>query len=134
MRLNKLTGSLAAAAMTLGVFGVAAARTGGVLGTQAVSLFGAATAAVEAPREVDLPPEQQLSLALNTSLGWIRAPRPCARSSSRRALARDVVKTLCLNDKLNQIRRRGALRKGSGRPPSERSQLEKTRTALATSS
>ncbi len=103
MRLNKLTGSLAAGAMTLGVFGVAAARTGGVLGARGASLFGAATAAVVAPREVNLSPEEQLALAhtyvsrMDQSTTTVRAQLEQARA------AKDVVKTLCLNDKLNQI-------------------------------
>jgi hypothetical protein len=102
MRLKKMTGLLVAGVMTLGVFSVAAARTGGALGPRA-SLFGAPTAAVEAPREVDLPPDQQLTLAkqylarMDQSTTTVRAALEQARA------ARDVVKTLCLNDKLNQI-------------------------------
>jgi hypothetical protein len=102
MRLIKMTGLLAATAMTLGVFGVAAARTGSVL-SSSTSVFGAPAAAVEAPREVDLPPEQQLSLAhgylakMDQGTTTVRAALEQARA------ARDVVKTLCLNDKLNQI-------------------------------
>ncbi len=102
MRLIKMTGLLVAGAMTLGVFSVAAARTGGVLSPKA-SIFGAPAAAIEAPREVDLPPEQQLALAkgyvarMDASIATVRAALEQARA------ARDVVKTLCLNDKLNQI-------------------------------
>jgi hypothetical protein len=102
MRLIKLSGLLAAGAMTLGVFGVAAARTGSVLSPRS-SLFGAPAAAIEAPREVDLPPEQQLSLAhsylskMDQGTTTVRAALEQARA------AKDVVKTLCLNDKLNQI-------------------------------
>jgi hypothetical protein len=102
MRLIKMTGLLVAGAMTLGVFGVAAARTGSALSPTA-GLFGAPSAAIEAPREVDLTPEQQLSLAkgyvarMDQSVLTVRAALEQARSS------RDVVKTLCLNDKLNQI-------------------------------
>ena len=102
MRLIKMTGLLVAGAMTLGVFGVAAARTGSVLRPNN-SLFGAPAAAIEAPREVDLPPEQQLSLAhgyiakMDQSTTTVRAALEQARE------AKDVVKTLCLNDKLNQI-------------------------------
>ncbi|HEX4336756.1 MAG TPA: hypothetical protein VH062_12640 [Polyangiaceae bacterium] len=102
MRLIKMTGLLVAGAMTLGVFSVAAARTGSVLSPTA-SLFGAPTAAIEAPREVDLPPEQQMTLAhgyisrMDQSVTTVRSALEQARA------ARDVVKTLCLNDKLNQI-------------------------------
>jgi hypothetical protein len=102
MRLNKLTGLIVAGALTLGVFSVAAARTGGVLGPKA-SLFGAPAAAIEAPREVDLPPEQQLSLA-HQYVGRMDQSTTTVRTSLEQArAARDVVKTLCLNDKLNQI-------------------------------
>jgi hypothetical protein len=102
MRLIKMTGLLAAGAMTLGVFGVAAARTGSALSPTA-NVFGAAAATIEAPREVDLPPEQQMTLAhgyitrMDQSVTTVRAALEQARA------ARDVVKTLCLNDKLNQI-------------------------------
>ena len=101
MRLIKLSGLLVAGAMTLSVFGVAAARTGSVFSPNA-SLFGA-PAAIEAPRVVDLPPEQQLSLAhgyitrMDQGTVTVRAALEQARA------AKDVVKTLCLNDKLNQI-------------------------------
>jgi hypothetical protein len=102
MRLIKMSGLLAAGAMTLGVFGVAAARTGSVLAPNN-SLFGAPAAAIEAPREVELPPEQQLSLA-HTYLGKMDQGATTVRAALEQArAARDVVKTLCLNDKLNQI-------------------------------
>ena len=102
MRLIKMSGLFVAGAMTLGVFGVAAARTGGVLSSGS-SIFGAPQATIQAPREVDLPPEQQLSLAhgyiskMEQSATTVRAALEQARA------AKDVVKTLCLNDKLNQI-------------------------------
>jgi len=106
MRFNKITGSLVAVAMTLSVFGVAAARTGSVLGAGPISrsLFGATQPpVVQAPREVDLPPEEQLRVAqgyvahMDQGKEGVRAQLEQARA------ARDVVKTLCLNDKLNQI-------------------------------
>jgi len=102
MRLNKLTGLIVAGALTLGVFGVAAARTGGVLGPKA-NLFGAPAAAIEAPREVDLPPEQQLSLSHQYISRMDQATTTVRTSLEQARAARDVVKTLCLNDKLNQI-------------------------------
>jgi hypothetical protein len=88
--------------MTLGVFGVAAARTGGTL-NPGVNLFGAATAAIEAPREVDLPPEQQLSLAHQYTSRMDQSTTTVRSALEQARAARDVVKTLCLNDKLNQI-------------------------------
>src|SRR5215831_11770382 len=102
MRLNKMTGLLVAGVMTLGVFSVAAARTGGVLGPRA-SLFGAPAAAIEAPREVDLPPEQQLSLAHGYISRMDQATTTVRAALEQARAAKDVVKTLCLNDKLNQI-------------------------------
>jgi len=108
MRLNKMTWSLLAGAMTLSVFGVAAARTSTVLDATRASLLArrllaATTADIQAPREVDLPPEQQTGLAkqyvlqMDQSTATVRAMLDQARA------ARDVVKSLCLNDKLNQI-------------------------------
>jgi hypothetical protein len=102
MRLKKLTGLIVAGALTLGVFGVAAARTGGVLGPKA-NLFGAPAAAIEAPREVDLPPEQQLSLSHQYISRMDQATTTVRTALEQARAARDVVKTLCLNDKLNQI-------------------------------
>lgn len=102
MRLTKLSGLLVASTMTLSVFGVAAARTGSVF-SSSTSLFGAPSAAIEAPREVDLPPEQQLSLA-HTYLARMDQGTVTVRGALEQARsAKDVVKTLCLNDKLNQI-------------------------------
>jgi hypothetical protein len=102
MRLTKMTGLLVAGAMTLGVFGVAAARTGGAFAPQA-TIFGAATAAIEAPREVDLPPEQQLALAHQYTTRMDQSTTTVRSALEQARAARDVVKTLCLNDKLNQI-------------------------------
>lgn len=109
MRLNKMTGSLLAGAMTLSVLSVAAARTGGVLGSTTAKLLGMPNGAlfgaveVKAEREVELPPEQQLAMSrqflarMDQNTTTVRAQLEQARA------ARDVVKSLCLNDKLNQI-------------------------------
>ena len=102
MRLIKMTGLLVAGTMTLGVFGVAAARTGSVL-SPSNSLFGAPAAAIEAPREVDLPPEQQLVLAHGYLAKMYQGTTTVRAALEQARAARDVVKTLCLNDKLNQI-------------------------------
>jgi hypothetical protein len=108
MRLNKITGSLTAGAITLSVFGVAAARTGGVLGAGPTglvgsNLFDAATADIQAPREVELPPEQQLNLSHQYILRMDQATTVVRSQLEAARAAHDVVKTLCLNDKLNQI-------------------------------
>jgi len=102
MRLTKMTGLLVAGVMTLGVFGVAAARTGSALSPH-VNLFGAPAAAIEAPREVDLPPEQQLSLSHQYTSRMDQSTTTVRGALEQARAARDVVKTLCLNDKLNQI-------------------------------
>jgi hypothetical protein len=96
MRFGKTTWSVGVAVLTLSVFGAAFAQTGGA-GQPPPA------ASVAAPREVDLPPQQQLALArqyvakMDQSAIGVRSMLEQARA------ARDVVKTLCLNDKLNQI-------------------------------
>ncbi len=112
MRLNKITWSLLAGTMTLGVWGVAAASTGNVLASTTAkllgmpngSLFGAAgSVQVKAEREVQIPPAEQLVMTrqylarMEQNATTVRAQLEQARA------ARDVVKSLCLNDKLNQI-------------------------------
>jgi hypothetical protein len=103
MRLNKITGSLLAAAMTLSVFGVAAARTGSLLGVPSANLFGAPAAEIQAPREVDLPPDQQLTLGRQYVLRMDQNTTTVRNLLEQARAARDVVKSLCLNDKQNQI-------------------------------
>jgi hypothetical protein len=109
MRLNKMTWSLLAGAMTLSVLSVAAARTGSVLASTTAKLLGMPNGAlfgaveVKSEREVELPPEQQLAMSrqfltrMEQNTTTVRAQLEHARA------ARDVVKALCLNDKLNQI-------------------------------
>jgi hypothetical protein len=96
MRLNKKRWPvLVGATMTLCVFGVAAAQTGDNTPPPAAN--------VQAPRDVDLPPEQQLALG-QQHLGTMTQGAATVRTQLEQArAARDVVKTLCLNDKLNQI-------------------------------
>jgi hypothetical protein len=97
MRFGKTTWSVGVVVLTLSVFGAAFAQTGGAGQTPPPA------ASVAAPREVDLPPQQQLALArqyvakMDQNAIAIRSMLEQARA------ARDVVKTLCLNDKLNQI-------------------------------
>lgn len=104
MRLNNITGSLLAGAMTLSVFGIATARTGPILGATATpQFFGATTADIQAPREVDLPAEQQLALGHQYVLRMDQNTATVRNMLEQARAARDVVKSLCLNDKLNQI-------------------------------
>jgi hypothetical protein len=102
MRLNKLTWSLLAGAMTLSVFGVAAARTGSLLGAPRHYLFAATSADIQAPRDIDVPQDQQLNLGRSSVMRMDQATTT-VRSMLEQARAADVVKSLCLNDKLNQI-------------------------------
>jgi hypothetical protein len=108
MRLNKMTWSLLAGAMTLSVFGVAAARTSAVLDATRASLLArrllaATTADIQAPREVDLPPEEQTSRAKQYVLQMDQSTTTVRTMLDQARAARDVVKSLCLNDKLNQV-------------------------------
>lgn len=103
MRLTKVAGSLVAATMTLSVFGVAAARTSGLLGSTPGNLFGAQSAVVQAPREVDLPPEQQVVLARQYVLRMDQASITIRALLEQARAAKDVVKALCLNDKKSQV-------------------------------
>jgi len=98
MRLTKTTWSVAVAAMTLGVLSAADAQTGST-GTAGP----APTAGVQAPREVDLPPEQQLAMARQYVTRMDQDAVGIRQQLEQARAARDVVKTLCLNDKLNQI-------------------------------
>jgi hypothetical protein len=111
MRLNKITGSLIAGAMTLGVISVAVARTGTVLGAATPRLFGQAAVAggatgsanVQSSREVEVPPAQQLAIAKQYLARMAQAQATCRTQLEQARSARDVVKALCLNDKLNQM-------------------------------
>jgi hypothetical protein len=107
MRFSKMTWSVVAGSMTLSVLSVAAASTsklfGGPTGLFSHGLFDAASADIQAPREVGLPPEQQLAIG-RQYIGQMDQATTTVRSQLEQArAARDVVKSLCLNDKLNQI-------------------------------
>ncbi|HVU05346.1 MAG TPA: hypothetical protein VHE30_26545 [Polyangiaceae bacterium] len=102
MRLNKFKWSLAAGALTLSVFGVAAARTGSLLGAPAMRLFGA-PADIQAPRELDIPQDQQLAIGHQISMRMDQAAMTVRGQLEAARAAKDVVKALCLNDKLSQI-------------------------------
>jgi len=109
MRLNKITGSLIAGAMTLGVISVAVARTGTILGAATPRLFGQAAVSgtpstnVQSAREVEVPPAQQLVMAKEILARMSQAATTVKAQLEQARAARDVVKALCLNDKLNQI-------------------------------
>jgi hypothetical protein len=111
MRLNKITGSLVAGAMTLSVIGVAVARTGGILGAPAPRLFAQAgagtgrapTANVQSAREVEVPPAQQLEIAKQYTARMSQVATTIKAQLEQARSAKDVVKALCLNDKLNQV-------------------------------
>lgn len=102
MRLKTLKWSIAAVTMTLSVLGVAAVGSKGLLGTPTQQLVGAA-ATVQTEREVDLSPEQQLVNA-KTFMTKMEQGSATVRTMLEQAqAARDVVKAMCLKDKLMQI-------------------------------
>lgn len=102
---KKTAWALVAGAISLSGLGVAAARTGGLSSLPLTrALLGAPpTADVRAGREVNVPLEQQVRVVdeatarMNQNSATVKAQLEQARA------ARDVVKVLCLNDKLNQI-------------------------------
>jgi hypothetical protein len=104
MRLKTLKWSLVAVGMTLSVLSVAAVGSSGLLGSPAKRLFAAAAAAsVQTEREVDLNPEQQLGMA-REFMGKMEKGATTVRTMLEQAqAARDVVKAMCLRDKLMQI-------------------------------
>lgn len=96
MRLRK-TGWSAAAAI-LGVVGVAAAQAGDT-GPAAPP----PSVDVSTPREVDMTPPQRLEQAESFLRFMDQSAATVRRQLEKARQDRDVVKTLCLNDKLNQI-------------------------------
>ena len=116
MRLKTIKIVLVAGPMTLCVLGAAAAQTGGSI------LRDPPAASVEASREVDVPPPQQLA-AGQQSLARMEQGAQTVRNALEQArAARDVVKTLCLSDKLNQLD--VAIRSGKERLLSLKSAVE----------
>jgi hypothetical protein len=89
--------SFAAAVAVLGALGIAAAQTEPAGGTPPP------TAAVTTPREVPLTPAQRLEEAGRFLQKMEQASTTVRRQLEQARAARDVVKVLCLNDKLNQI-------------------------------
>lgn len=104
MRLKTLKWSLVAVGMTLSVLSVAAVGSSGLLGSPAKRLFAAAAAAsVQTEREVDLSPEQQLLLAKDFMVKMEQGATTVRTMLEQAQAARDVVKAMCLRDKLAQI-------------------------------
>jgi len=102
MRLKSLNWSLAAVGMTLSVLSVAAVGSTGLLGSPARDLLAAA-ASVQTEREVDLSPEQQLQMARTFMLKMDQGSATVRTMLEQAQAARDVVKAMCLRDKLMQI-------------------------------
>jgi hypothetical protein len=125
MRTRRFGWGLALVALTSAIYGVADAQT-------ARSPSESGDAAVGMQRQVQLSPQDQLTQAdaflarMGVSGGSVRRMLEQARAQ------RDVVKTLCLNDKLNQIdvairsaqERRGALEQAVMRKDSDLSNHE----------
>jgi len=102
MRIKTLKWSLAAVTMTLSVLSVAAVGSKGLLGSPTLQLLSAA-ASVQTEREVDLSPGQQL-LRSKEIYNKIEQGSTTVRGMLEQAqAARDVVKAMCLKDKLMQI-------------------------------
>ena len=102
MRLKTLKWSLVAVTMTLSVLSVAAVGSKALLGAPARQLFGA-TATVQTEREVDLSPEQQLVNAKQFMTKMEQGSATVRTMLEQAQAARDVVKAMCLKDKLMQI-------------------------------
>jgi len=102
MRIKTLKWSLAAVTMTLSVLSVAAVGSKGLLGVPAQQLLGAA-ATVQTEREVDLSPEQQLHNAKQFMTKMEQGSVQVRTMLEQAQAARDVVKAMCLKDKLMQI-------------------------------
>ena len=126
MRLRK-TGWVAATSLVLiGGFGVAAAQT--------AEPPAPAPAETGAQRDVNLTPDQMLAEAERHLPEMERAATVVRRQLEQAREARDVVKVLCLNDKLNQIDvavrsardRLTSLRGAVGRKDQDRSKHEFT--------
>jgi len=102
MRLKTLKWSLVAVTMTLSVLSVAAVGSQGLLGAPVQQLLGAA-ATVQTEREVDLSPEQQLVNAKAFMTKMEQGSATVRTMLEQAQAARDVVKAMCLKDKLQQI-------------------------------
>jgi hypothetical protein len=102
MRLKTLKWSLAAVTMTLSVLSVASVGSKGLLGVPTQQLLGAA-ATVQTEREVDLSPEQQLANAKQFMTKMEQGSATVRTMLEQAQAARDVVKAMCLKDKLMQI-------------------------------
>jgi hypothetical protein len=93
MRFAVKAWTFAAAAAALGAFGVAAAQTA----------EGAAQPEVVARQDVELTPEQMVAEAKKAQPQMDQEASSVRLQLEHARAARDVVKVLCLNDKLNQI-------------------------------
>jgi hypothetical protein len=102
MRLKTLKWSLVAMGMTLSVLSVAAVGSKGFLGSPAQKLLAAA-ATVQTEREVDLSPDQQLLRAKDFMMKMEQGAATVRTMLEQAQAARDVVKAMCLKDKLMQI-------------------------------
>jgi hypothetical protein len=95
MRAAAILRGLATTALVLGVAGSATAQSGGAK--------GAADAQVGFQQKVQLSPKDELAQADSILTRLDQASGAVRRQLERARTARDVVKSLCLNDKLSQI-------------------------------
>ena len=95
MRWRRIGSSIVVATMTLGV--LASAQTAGPPPGAPAPLVQTQSA-----RDLDLTPEQQVALAQQYLSGMDQSTTSIRAMLEQARAARDVVKTLCLNDKMNQ--------------------------------
>jgi len=127
MRLRKTGWVVATALVLVGGFGVAGAQP-------AETPPAAPPAETGAQRDVALTPEQMLAEAERNLPEMDRAATVVRRQLEQAREARDVVKVLCLNDKLNQIDvatrsgrdRLTSIRSAAGRKDADRTKHEYT--------
>ena len=108
MRWNKIRLSVAAGAVALSGIGGAFAASESSLASAGrfltrTVIFPAAKGAAEGNREADLPPKEQLIRALAYLALMDQSSTTVKTLLEQARAARDVVKSLCLNDKHNQI-------------------------------
>lgn len=130
MRVIKPRRTFAATGALLCSFGIAAAQPADQPGSAAAP----PVAEVQAPQEVELTPEQQLEKGNEHLAGMERDAASVRHMLEEARAARDVVKVLCLNDKVSQMNvanrsakdRMDSLRAAVGRKDVDRARHEFT--------
>jgi len=97
MRLKRIGSSAVAVLLIFCGFGIAGAQT------SENPPPSVPTPMAQTARDLELPPEQQLALGRQYMMRMDQSASAVKTMLEAARAARDVVKTLCLNDKLNQI-------------------------------